>query len=313
MKATLENSAVTLDSMAVPTPMPPPVDSIGQILIPRAVASVPHLALRPQKGWIAIDFRELWNYRELIWMLALRDIRVKYKQTAIGAAWFILSPLITAIIFTLVFGQLAQVPSNGIPFPLFAFAGILLYNLFSGTANTGVLSLVTNQQLISKVYFPRLIFPLAPVATAMVDFSVGCITLVAFMLHYRLTPHWTILLGPIFVLEAALLGFGLGLWLGALNVRYRDVAIAVPFLLQIWLYGSPIAYPLSLAHTKWPHGYVLFVLNPLSGVVEGFRWSVLGGPPIWTAILLAPALIALLVFSGLYFFRRMERDFADLV
>lgn len=272
----------------------------------------PLLVMRPRKGWVGPNLGELWRHRDVLWFLALRDIRVRYKQTVLGVVWFLLQPLITAAVFTLIFGGLARIPSNNIPYALFALSGLLLYNLFSHTFLSAVHSLVANRHLISKVYFPRLIFPLSPIVTGLLDLAVGSLLLFALMAYFHMPFRWTWLLAPGCVLFAVLLGVGPGIWLAALNVKYRDVANLVGFMVQILLYASPIVYPLSLARKQWPHGYILISLNPMSAVVEGFRWTLFGGemPPM-LSLVSSPLIIFAMLVSGLFLFRRMERGFAD--
>ena len=306
MKAILENSPALLERQAIAAAPPAAAANPAE--------PIPHIALRPKTGWVSIDLRELWQYRELLWILALRDIRVRYKQTALGVIWIILSPLITATVFTIIFSGLAKIPSDGIPYSLFAFSGILLFNLFSHCANSAVKSLVGNRHLISKIYFPRLIYPIAPILSGLLDFGIGAVFLAAMAIFYHAHISWLLLLTPGLVLMAILLGLSIGLWLGALNVQYRDIENLIPFLLQIWMYASPVVYPLSLARTQWPRGYYILQLNPLSGIIAAFRWAAFGGetPPL-LSLVLAPAAIALTLVGGLFFFRRMERLFADLV
>lgn len=288
--------------------------SLGGNLKDVEAAAANHIRLEPKNGWVAIDLKELWRYRELLWILALRDIRVRYKQTALGVIWIILSPLITATVFTIIFSGLARIPSDNIPYPVFAYSGILLFNLFSQCTSAAVGSLVGNRHLISKIYFPRLIYPIAPVLSATLDFGIGAIFLagIAFVYHVPMRP--LLLLSPLFVVFTIVVGLGLGFWLGALNVQYRDISNLIPFLLQIWMYSSPVVYPLSLAKTQWPHGYYLLLLNPMSNAIAGFRWLAMGGEPPPTPFLLLSIITAAgVLIGGMYFFRRMERVFADIV
>jgi lipopolysaccharide transport system permease protein len=270
---------------------------------------------RALPGWKAVDFAELWHFRELLWVLAQRDIKVRYKQAVLGTAWFVLQPLLTTGAFTFLFGSLAGMPSDGKPYPIFAYSAILVYMLFSRCLASASMSLVGNQHLITKVYFPRLLYPLAPALSNTLDFLVGSIVLVILMGIYRIGVHWPLLLTPLFVLLAVLCGLAIGLWLGALNVRYRDVGVLVPLLTQLWMYATPVVYPLSLVKERWPNLYLLFLLNPMTGIVEGFRWAILGAdadPPV-LMLMVAFTVIALTLAGGLLYFRRMEDTFADRV
>jgi lipopolysaccharide transport system permease protein len=270
---------------------------------------------RALPGWKAVDFAELWHFRELLWVLAQRDIKVRYKQAVLGTAWFVLQPLLTTGAFTFLFGSLAGMPSDGKPYPIFAYSAILVYMLFSRCLASASMSLVGNQHLITKVYFPRLLYPLAPALSNTLDFLVGSIVLVILMGIYRIGVHWPLLLTPLFVLLAVLCGLAIGLWLGALNVRYRDVGVLVPLLTQLWMYATPVVYPLSLVKERWPNLYLLFLLNPMTGIVEGFRWAILGADADPPALMLMVAftVIALTLAGGLLYFRRMEDTFADRV
>jgi homopolymeric O-antigen transport system permease protein len=270
---------------------------------------------RALAGWKAVDFAELWHFRELLWVLAQRDIKVRYKQAVLGTAWFVLQPLLTTGVFTFLFGSLAGMPSDGKPYPIFAYSAILVYMLFSRCLASASMSLVGNQHLITKVYFPRLLYPLAPALSNTLDFLVGSIVLVILMGIYRIGVHWPLLLTPLFVLLAVLCGVAIGLWLGALNVRYRDVGVLVPLLTQLWMYATPVVYPLSLVKERWPNLYLVFLLNPMTGIVEGFRWAILGAdadPPV-LMLMVAFTVIALTLAGGLLYFRRMEDTFADRV
>jgi lipopolysaccharide transport system permease protein len=262
-----------------------------------------------------VDLAELWQFRELLWMLAQRDIKVRYKQAVLGTAWFVLQPLLTTGVFTFLFGSLAGMPSDGKPYPIFVYTGILVYMLFSRCLASASMSLVGNQHLITKVYFPRLLYPLAPALSNTLDFLVGSIVLVILMGIYRMEVQWSLLITPLLVLLAVLCGVAIGLWLGALNVRYREVGVLVPLLTQLWMYATPVVYPLSLVKEKWPRLYPLFFLNPMTGIVEGFRWAILGTGDESPLLMLtvAFAVISLTLAGGLLYFRRMEDTFADVV
>jgi lipopolysaccharide transport system permease protein len=271
----------------------------------------PTLRIRPTKGWAALNLRELWNYRDLLWILVERNIKVIYKQTALGMAWVALQPLIAAIILAVIFGRVAKLPSDGAPYLLFVFCGLTAWNYFSQTAQRSSNSLVNNAQLVSKVYFPRMLIPLSHTFSALVDFAVMLIMLFVFMAVYRVPPTLRLFAIPGFLFLTAVTATGVALWFSALSVKYRDCNYALPFFLQIWMYASPIVYPTSLVSPRWQG---LFALNPVVGFVEGFRWSVLGrsalNPTIfWVTV--AMSIFALL--SGAFFFRRVERDFADII
>jgi lipopolysaccharide transport system permease protein len=266
------------------------------------------MAARP--GWQPIDFRELWDFREMVWFLALREVKVRYKQTALGVAWVLLQPFLTMVVFSIFFGRLAGIPSEGVPYPVFTFCALLPWQLFAGGMSGAANSLVQNQALITKVYFPRIAIPLASVATALTDFAVGLLMLAALMAWYGVAPTAAVVTLPAFLLLALAAALAAGLWLAALNVRYRDVRYTIPFLVQLWLIATPVAYPASLVPERWRWAYGL---NPMAGVVEGFRWALLGrrppGPMLWVSV----AATAVLLVGGAYYFRRVERSFADVV
>jgi len=277
----------------------------------RATGTVPVTIIEPSRGWLGLGLKELWDYRELLYFLIWRDVKVKYKQTIIGAGWAILQPLITMIIFTLVFRKIADVPSDNIPYPIFAYTALLPWNLFSGGLNRASVSLVTQSNLISKVYFPRMMVPISAMLSGMVDFAIAFIILVGMMFWYGVVPTAAILSLPLFITIALVAALSVGLWLSALNVRYHDIGHAIPFLVQIWMFASPVAYPVSAVPEKWR---LLYSLNPLAGVIEGFRWAMLGkeSPDFVVITVSAVAMIALL-FSGIAYFKRTERTFADLI
>ena len=277
----------------------------------RAIGAVPVRVIEPSRGWVAFDFKELWDYRELLYFLIWRDVKVKYKQTIIGAGWAILQPLITMIVFTLVFKKIADIPSDNIPYPIFAYTALLPWNLFSGGLNRSTVSLVAQANLISKVYFPRMIVPLSATISGVVDFAIAFIILVGMMFWYGIVPTAAILSLPLFITIALVGALSVGLWLSALNVRYHDVGHAIPFLVQIWMFASPIAYPVSALPEKWR---LLYSLNPLTGVIEGFRWAMLGKErPDFVVIAVSAIMIIALLFSGIAYFKRTERTFADLI
>jgi lipopolysaccharide transport system permease protein len=269
------------------------------------------LEIRPDRGWLDLDLGAVWRYRELFFVLMLRDIQVLYKQAALGVGWAVLQPVFAVTIFTLVFGYFARMPSEGIPYPLFAFAGILPWTYFAEAVRRSSTGIVTDADLIRKIYFPRLIMPLANVVSPLLDFCIAFVVLIALMIFYGVTPSWNFLLMPPLMIIAALLALAVGLWLGPINVRFRDIKHTLPFMIQIWMYASPIVYPLSIVPEQWRWAYSL---NPMVGVIEGFRWAAFGGTDLDLMPLgISCIIIAVLLFGGLVFFRRMERVFADVI
>jgi lipopolysaccharide transport system permease protein len=272
---------------------------------------VPVTIILPSAGWRAIDLGELWQYRELLYFLVWRDIKIRYKQTVLGASWAIIQPFFTMVVFSIFFGRLAQVPSDGIPYPIFSFAALVPWTFFANGLTQSSNSVVGSQELIKKVYFPRLAIPVSAVVAGSVDFAIAFVVLLVMMGFYGILPTAAVVWLPALLLLALVTSLGAGLWLSALNVRYRDVRHAVPFLVQFWLFATPIAYPSSLLDEPWR---TLYALNPMVGVIEGFRWALLGtetapGPMLAVS---SAAAIALFV-GGLLYFRRMEREFADIV
>jgi len=273
--------------------------------------NIPISIYEPTHGWLSLRLGELWHYRELLYFLTLRDIKIRYKQTALGVAWAVLQPLITMVIFSVVFGELANLPSDGIPYPVFSFAALLPWGLFSGALQRAGTSLVSNSNLITKVYFPRLVIPFSAVAAGLIDFSISFIVFLGLMFFYKISFTWLIFTIPFFVILALLTALAVSLWLSALNVQYRDVQHMIPFLIQAWMYASPVAYSLDLIPTgPWR---IIYGLNPLSGVIQGFRWALLGGNPPDELMIISIAIVLLLLVSGLFYFRRMEKTFADVV
>jgi lipopolysaccharide transport system permease protein len=271
----------------------------------------------PTRGLAALRLRELWAYRELLYFLVWRDVKVRYKQTALGAAWAILQPLMTAVVFTIFFGRLAGIASDGLPYPLFSYAGLLVWTFFAQGLSQSSNSVVGSAQLITKVYFPRLVIPIAAVLSGLVDLAVALPVLVAMMWYYGIWPGAAVLTVPLFALLALVAATGVGLWLSALNVEYRDVRYVVPFLVQLWLFVTPVIYPASVLATRlqrlglpaWAWG-----INPMAGVVEGFRWAMLDAPTTPGPLIAASAVTALVfLFSGAWYFRKVERSFADVV
>lgn len=267
--------------------------------------------VQPSTGWVALRPRELWDYRELFYFLTWRDIKVRYKQTAFGAAWAVLQPFLTMVVFSLFFGRLAGIPSGDVPYPVFAFAALVPWTFFATAVALGSNSLVEQERILAKVYFPRLIVPAAAVLACLVDFAIAFAVLLVMMLVYGIVPSAAILTLPFFVVFAALTALAVGLWLSALNVQYRDVRYVIPFLVQLWLFVSPVAYPSSLVPEPWD---AVYGLNPMAGVIEGFRWALLGeAEPPGAMLAVSVMATAALLAGGLLYFRRMERSFADVV
>ena len=267
--------------------------------------------IEPSRGWLSLNLKDLWEYRDLLFFLAWRDISVRYKQTVLGAAWAIIQPFFSMVVFSLFFGRLAKIPSEGVPYPIFSYAALLPWHYFATAMTSSSDSLIGSQNLLTKVYFPRLVIPLASVIPAMVDFAVAFVVLLGMMLFYRIVPTWNIVWLPFFLLLALVTALGVGLWLSAMNVKYRDIRYAVPFVVQFWMFASPVTYPSSLVPETWR---ALYGLNPMAGVIEGFRWALLGtqtAPGPMTAVSALAALLLLL--SGAFYFRRMEKTFADVV
>lgn len=267
--------------------------------------------ITPPKGWLHIDLREVWAYRELLMLLAWRDVSVRYKQSAVGIGWAVIQPLMMMVIFTIVFGKFAKLPSEGIPYPIFTYCALLPWNYFARSLTDSSNSLVGSAHLITKVYFPRLILPLSKVFAGLVDFAIAFMILLGMMIWYRITPTAGLLLLPVFILIAMITSLGVGLWLTAINVKYRDVVFVVPFLAQFWMYASPVAYSITIVPEKWQW---IYGLNPMVGVIEGFRWALLGkSSPNATVMLVSVGIILLLLVSGLFYFKRMEKTFADII
>jgi lipopolysaccharide transport system permease protein len=274
--------------------------------------SVPHLRIQPSKGWVSLQLREIWRYRELLYFLTWRDVKVRYKQTVLGASWAILQPFLTMIVFSLFFGRLAEIPSDGIPYPLFSYAALVPWTFFaSGLANSSN-SIVTNGNMIKKIYFPRLIVPISSILSGVIDFLLAFAVLIVLMLVYGVLPTVNIIWLPFFVVLALVTSLGVGLWLSAMNVQFRDIRYVVPFLVQFWMFITPIAYPSSLITD--PLLRAVYSINPMVGVVEGFRWALLGTDTAPGAMILVSSIAAILLFvTGMFYFRRMEKSFADVV
>jgi lipopolysaccharide transport system permease protein len=274
-------------------------------------AYIPVVYLEPPRGWFSLGLYDLWEYRELLYFLVWRDLKVRYKQTIIGVGWAVIQPLITMIAFTVVFSRLAKIPSDGLPYPIFAYCGLLAWTYFATSLNRSILSVTSDAHLISKIYFPRLILPLSGTISGLVDFAISLLLLFGMMAWYGIGVTWTVITLPFFLVIALLTALSVGLWLSALNVHYRDVAYAIPFLIQIWMFLSPVAYPINMIPEKYR---LIYGLNPLVGVIEGFRWALLGNEaPDFSVIAVSGLAVATLLAGGLVFFRRMEQTFADVV
>jgi lipopolysaccharide transport system permease protein len=275
------------------------------------VLQPPTLRIEAPRGWLNVDFQELWAARELLYFFVWRDIKIRYKQTAIGAAWAVLQPVMTMLVFSLFFGKLAKIPSHGLPYPIFYYSALLPWMYFSSALQNATNVVVEQQRVITKVYFPRLVLPLSAVMSGLLDFAIAFAAFLVMMVYYRLTPGPAILLFPCFLLLAVLTALGAGLWLSALNAIYRDVRYVVPFLVQFWMFASPVAYPSSLVPERWRWVYGL---NPMAGVIEGFRWSLTGqGQPPNILLAASSSVVLLLVAGGVAYFTKMEGTIADVV
>jgi lipopolysaccharide transport system permease protein len=274
-------------------------------------APVATTIIQPRKAFWDLELNSLWEYRELLYFLVWRDVKVRYKQTALGVAWAVLQPLMATLVFSVFFGRLARMPSDGVPYPVFAYVALVPWQFFANALTASSNSLVASQNLIKKVYFPRLVIPIGSVLAGLVDFCFSFVVLIGMMIYYGITPKASILLFPVYLLLAVFTALAAGLWLSALNVQFRDVRYTVAFMTQVWLFATPVVYPISLVPAKWR---ALYGLNPMAGVVDGFRYSLLGkvaapGPIIWVSA----GAVAALLLGGLLYFRRMESTFADVV
>ena len=280
--------------------------------IAKAAALEPvHIHIEPPRGWIPLNLRDLWEYRELLYFLAWRDIKVRYKQTVLGASWAILQPFFTMVVFSLFFGRLAGIPSEELPYPIFSYAALVPWQFFANGLTSSSGSLVSSSNLIQKVYFPRLVIPMAAVGSGIVDFGLAFLVLLGMMAFYGIVPTVNALWLPLLLLLALVTSLGAGLWLTAMNVQFRDVRYAVPFMVNAWMFATPIAYPSSLLDEPWR---TVYGINPMAGVVEGFRWALLGTDTQPGSMILVSAVVAVsLLISGAYYFRRMEKSFADVV
>lgn len=283
----------------------PPIDG------PHGSLETPTLVIEPRRGLFDLDLKAIWQYRELLYFLVWREIKVRYKQTVIGAAWAILQPLLTMVIFTFVFSKFAKVPADGFPYPIFAYTALLPWTYFAEALSRGSVCLVGDAHLLSKVYFPRLIIPISASLAPIVDFAIAFIILLGMMAWYGIGLTMGILMVPVFILLALITALSVSLWLSALNVKYRDIKHTVPFLVQIWMYSSPVAYPVSLVPEQWR---LLYSLNPMAGVVEGFRWGLLGKEnPDFGVMMVSVSVVLALFLGGLIYFKKMEQIFADVI
>jgi lipopolysaccharide transport system permease protein len=268
--------------------------------------------IKPSHGLAALNLKDLWIYRELVFFMVWRDVKVKYKQTLLGMAWAVIQPVMTMLVFTFLFGRVAKLPTDGVPYPVFSFTALLPWGLFVTALNQGSRSLVAHNNMVTKIYFPRLILPMSAVFSGLVDFAIAFVILIALMFFYNVTPAWSVIWTlPLFLLLAIVTALGVALWLSAINVQYRDVNQALPFLTQFWLFATPVAYSSSVISPNWQ---IAYSLNPMAGVVNGFRWALLGsgnGPDaaLWVSV----AISVLLLVSGLFYFRSMEKTFADTI
>jgi len=268
------------------------------------------IRIQPSRGWISLDLRELWAYRELLYFLVWRDVKVRYKQTVLGVAWSVIQPLITMIIFTVIFSYFGRFPSDGLPYPVFAYSGLIPWSYFSSAITRSGNSLLGDANLLQKVYFPRLTLPLSAVTTPLVDCLFSLLLLFSMAFWFGITPTWNLLYLPLFLGLALLTALSVGLWLAPLNIRYRDIGYTIPFLTQVWMYASPLVYPVSMIPEKWR---LLYSLNPMVGVIEGFRWALLGHKrPAFDIMTVSGIVVIILLWGGALFFRRMERTFADV-
>jgi lipopolysaccharide transport system permease protein len=269
-----------------------------------------HTHIEPTRNWLSINFKEMWFFRELLFFLTWRDIKIRYQQTILGFFWAVLQPVMTMIVFSLFFGRLAKIPSDGLPYPIFNFTALLPWQFFEQAIGISTNSLVTNSNMVTKVYFPRIFVPISSVFSGLVDFAIAFVVLIAMMIFYQVSPTMGVLLLPLFLLLAFITALGVSLWMSALNVKYRDVRYLVPFLTRFWFFATPIAYPSTLLEEPWR---TLYGLNPMVGVVEGFRWALLGTAPPQSMIFLSVTIALALFFSGLFYFNRTEKTFADVI
>jgi lipopolysaccharide transport system permease protein len=298
---------IATDSEAIYAPQ----QQIASTKGPPSAESEPYFDIVPPQGWFHFNLRELWTYRELLYFLVWRDLKVRYKQTAIGVGWVIIQPFCTMLVFSFFFGRLAKMPSQGLPYPVFYYCALLPWMYFAGALTNATNTVVEQEKVITKVYFPRVLLPASAVVSGLVDFSVSLVLLIGMMFYYHLTPKLTAFLLPVFLLMAVATALGTGLWLSALNAIYRDVRYAIPFLVQFWMFASPVAYPSTLVPAKWRW---LYGLNPMAGVIEGFRWALTGhGQPPGPLLIASAAMVIVLLVGGFVYFKNMEGTIADRI
>jgi lipopolysaccharide transport system permease protein len=283
---------------------------VPPIQTPVSSLDLPVYEIAPARGWMPVRLGEVWEYRDLLYYLVWREIKVRYKQTALGIAWAVIQPFFTMVVFSVFFGRLGGIRTDGIPYPVFAFAALLPWQLFAFSLVESSNSIVSNQRLLTKVYFPRVILPLASVCVGLADFGIASVVLLGLMAYYGAAPGLAMLTVPLWVALAVLTALAASLWLSALNVRYRDIRYTLPFLTQLWLFSTPVAYPTSIVPEAWRP---LYALNPMVGVVDGFRWALLGGHPPSATVAVSGAVVLVVLVSGLFYFKRTERSFADIV
>ena len=297
--------------MAVDLEQPVAVTRKELAAAPAETPSPYRIVVRPPRGWLSLNLAEVWRYRDLLAMLVWRDFSTRYRQSILGAGWAIIRPVLSVLVFTVIFGMVAKLPSDGIPYPLFSFAAMMPWLYFSTALTNATNSVVLGQGLLTKVYFPRLVLPLASVCSGLGDLAIQFVLLLLLMFWYHVAPTWAVALVPLFILECMVVSLALGLWLTALNVKYRDIGQLVPFLVQIWMYLTPIVYSSSMVPVRFR---ALYSLNPMVGVVDGFRWAMLGqSAPDWSMLAISSAVVMVLFISGLYYFRRTEITFADII
>ncbi len=284
---------------------------MGVPAVPVTINNLQKTRRQPSKGWALPRFRELWEFRELLFFFAWRDIKVRYRQTVMGALWAIIQPFLAMVIFSQVFGRLAKVPSDGLPYPIFNYAAMVPWTFFANAVAQASNSLVSSANMVKKIYFPRLALPIATVLAGVIDFALAFIVLLGMMLYYGLVPTVNVVWLPLFLLLALVTSLGVGLWLSAMNVQFRDVHFTIPFLTQVWFFATPIIYPSSMLSEPWR---TVYGLNPMAGVVEGFRWALLGTKTAPGPMMIVSVVVALTIFvSGAFYFRRMEQSFADVL
>ena len=294
--------------MTVDTEMAMPVSApVAETL--ESPREIPITRIRPSRGWIQVNLRELWEYRELAYLLGWRDVTIRYKQTVFGAAWAIIQPFLMMVAFSIFFGQLARVPSNGIPYPIFSYAALLPWNYFSQSMMRASNVLVSSSSLITKVYFPRMLLPISSVLSPLFDFAVAFILLLAMMVYYQVWPTPAMMAVPVLLAVAVMASLGVGMWMSALNVDYRDFSNVLPFLVQVWMFATPVAFSSTLLEEPWR---TLYGLNPMTGVIEGFRWALLGQEPMFVQMLISVVVSITLMVTGAFYYRRTERTFADI-